>query len=70
MGTSLGAMLAAARTEGDGTIYTITEEWMQGRTTYGGLSAALCLAGTLSAHADLPPLRSAQVAFIGPAGVR
>ena len=68
VGTSLGAMLAAARTEGDAALYTITEEWMQGRTTYGGLSAALCLAGTLAAHEDLPPLRSAQVAFIGPAG--
>jgi acyl-CoA thioesterase len=61
-------MLAAARPEGDAAIYTITEEWMQGRTTYGGLSAALCLAGTFAAHADLPPLRSAQIAFIGPAG--
>lgn len=68
VGTSLGAMLAAARIEGDGAGYTITGEWMQGRTTYGGLSAALCLAGTLVAHADLPPLRSAQIAFIGPAG--
>ncbi|MBB4631518.1 acyl-CoA thioesterase domain-containing protein [Sphingosinicella soli] len=65
MGTSLGAMIAATR-ESAG--YTITEEWMQGRTTYGGLSAALCLAGTLQAHADLQPLRSAQIAFIGPAG--
>ncbi len=68
MGTSLGAMLAAAHDAGDGAAYTITEEWMQGRTTYGGLSAALCLAGTLVSHADLPPLRSAQIAFIGPAG--
>lgn len=68
VGTSLGAMLAAVRREDGGAGYTITEEWMQGRTTYGGLSAALCLAGTLSAHADLPPLRSAQIAFIGPAG--
>ena len=41
MATSLGAMLAAARIEGDGAGYTITGEWMQGRTTYGGLSAAL-----------------------------
>ena len=46
---------------------TITPDWMQGRTTYGGLTAALCL------HAAEPlaegrPLRSAQIAFIGPVG--
>lgn len=68
MVTSLGQMLAGVRHEGGGAHYTITSEWMQGRTTYGGLSAALCLAGTFTAHEDLPPLRSAQIAFIGPAG--
>lgn len=41
---------------------------MQGRTTYGGLSAALCLETALRAFEDLPPLRSANVSFIGPAG--
>jgi len=47
---------------------TITEDWMQGRTTYGGLSAALCLQAVQNDHPDLPPLRSAQINFIGPAG--
>ncbi len=46
----------------------IPENWMQGRTTYGGLSAALCLQGALRDHPTLPPLRSAQINFIGPAG--
>jgi acyl-CoA thioesterase len=45
----------------------IPEDWRQGRTTYGGLSAALCLAGALRAIPGLPPLRSAQFTFIGPA---
>jgi hypothetical protein len=49
----------------------------QGRTTYGGCSAALCLEAAKrllrdqrhsSGAAELPPLRSAQVAFVGPAG--
>ena len=40
---------------------------LQGRTTYGGLSAALCLRAAELSHADLPPLRSAMVTFIGPA---
>ncbi len=39
---------------------------MQGRTTYGGLSAALALRAALDLEPELPPLRSAQVAFIGP----
>lgn len=44
----------------------VSEDWRQGRTAYGGLSAAICLRTALSAYPDLPPLRSAQIAFIGP----
>jgi acyl-CoA thioesterase len=44
----------------------IPSEWLQGRTAYGGLSAAIALAATKAAFADLPPLRSAQIAFVGP----
>lgn len=44
----------------------ITENWLQGRTTYGGLSAAICLASVEKSFPDLPPLRSAQINFIGP----
>lgn len=46
----------------------IPPNWMQGRTTYGGLSAALCLEAVMRDHSDLPPLKSAQINFIGPAG--
>jgi len=45
----------------------VPEDWQQGRTTYGGMSAALCVAGAMREIPDLPPLRSAQFAFIGPA---
>ncbi|MEL7129027.1 MAG: thioesterase family protein [Pseudomonadota bacterium] len=45
----------------------VPEAWMQGRTTYGGLTAALCHeAGRPLAQGR--PLRSAQIAFIGPVG--
>ncbi|WP_114952183.1 acyl-CoA thioesterase [Sphingosinicella terrae] len=44
----------------------VPDRWMQGRTVYGGLSAALALAATLGRWDDLPPLRSAQIAFVGP----
>ncbi|MGN6287363.1 MAG: thioesterase family protein [Afipia sp.] len=46
---------------------TVTDDWLQGRTIYGGLSAALCLAAVARHAPDLPPLRSAQFSFIGPA---
>jgi len=45
----------------------IPPDWMQGRTTYGGLSAALCLKAARPL-ADGSPLRSAQISFIGPVG--
>jgi hypothetical protein len=45
----------------------LPEDWLQGRTAYGGLSASISLAATLRSFPDLPPLRSAQFAFIGPA---
>src|ERR1035437_9979331 len=42
--------------------------WLQGRTIYGGLSAALALQAALrDAPPDLPPLKSAQIVFVGPA---
>jgi acyl-CoA thioesterase len=44
------------------------DNWAQGRTLYGGISAALCLEAVLRDFPDLPELRSAQIAFAGPAG--
>ncbi len=45
----------------------VPESWMQGRTTYGGLTAALSYQGALGLVDDIP-IRSAQVAFVGPVG--
>lgn len=45
----------------------VPENWLQGRTFYGGLTAALCLEAVQRAFAALPPLRSAQISFVGPA---
>ncbi|HFF2240970.1 TPA: thioesterase family protein [Pseudomonas aeruginosa] len=42
-------------------------DWLQGRTAYGGLSAALCLEATIRSFPSLPPLRSAHFSFLGPA---
>jgi hypothetical protein len=40
-------------------------EWTQGRTTCGGLSAALCLAAA-ERLTEGRPLRSAMIGFVGP----
>ncbi len=63
---SLPAILAAARPTATGLLATIPEEWMQGRTSYGGLSSALALEAARTAADDLPPLRSATINFVGP----
>lgn len=44
----------------------IPPSWHQGRTAYGGLSAALAYTAARHAAEDLPPLQSAQIAFAGP----
>jgi acyl-CoA thioesterase len=65
--TSFGDLLSGM-TQSDGAWrLTIPDDWLQGRTAYGGLSAALCAEAARRAMPDLPPLRSAQFAFIGPA---
>ncbi len=65
---NFSALIDSATFDNDRFSITIPDDWMQGRTTYGGLSAALCLETALKTFPELPPLRSAMVAFIGPAG--
>jgi len=52
----------------DGEVFraNVHEGWLQGRTLYGGLLAAYCLQSASAAFPDVPPLRSAQLAFVGP----
>lgn len=44
----------------------VAENWMQGRTTYGGYASALLLEAARRAVPDLPPLRSALINFVAP----
>ena len=44
------------------------DDWMQGRTLYGGASALVAYTMAKRAFADLPPLRAAQVGFVAPVG--
>ncbi len=64
--TSLIDLLASAQRTETGFTTEIPSNWLQGRTAYGGLSSALALAAAKQVEPDLPPLRSAQVAFVGP----
>jgi acyl-CoA thioesterase len=59
-------LLASAEPLENGFRLSIPETWHQGRTAYGGLTAALALHAARQIGGELPPLRSAQVSFVGP----
>jgi acyl-CoA thioesterase len=63
---SLPETLSTLRLIDGGFAAHIPDEWMQGRTSYGGFSSALALEAARLLADDLPPLRSAQIAFVGP----
>jgi acyl-CoA thioesterase len=65
--TPFSDLLNGLVADGDGITADIGPDWRQGRTLYGGLSASLCVEAARRALPDLPPLRSAQFAFVGPA---
>ncbi|MFM7027940.1 MAG: thioesterase family protein [Chakrabartia sp.] len=63
----LGQLIEGMSAAGEGRWgVTASDDWRQGRTLYGGISAALCFAACEKMVPDLPPLRSAQIAFVGP----
>lgn len=65
--SSYSDLIAGITQTETGHLAHVTDNWKQGRTTYGGLSAALCVEAALKTLPDAPPLRSGQFAFIGPA---
>ena len=64
--TALAEILVAATPIENGFRVAIPADWLQGRTAYGGLSSALALHAAKASDTDLPPLRSALIAFVGP----
>lgn len=47
--------------------FEVPANWLQGRTAYGGLSAALALQAALNqTQGQLPPLTAAHISFIAP----
>jgi len=65
--TSISALFASMSHDGDRFSIVPSEDWGQGRTLYGGITLALAAHGARRAFPDLPPMRSAQAAFTGPA---
>lgn len=63
---SFTSLLSAMAETETGFTGHVSEDWLQGRTAYGGLSAAVALHAAQAKLDGLPPLRSAQVAFVGP----
>ena len=67
---SLGTLLGGAKRDRGSLSVEVPEEWLQGRTSYGGFSTALAFEAARGLADDLPPLRSATIAFVRPlAGV-
>jgi len=60
------ALLERRRRDGDRVAFEITDDWAQGRTTFGGLIAALAVAAMRDVTGSDWPLRALQASFIGP----
>lgn len=65
--SSFTGIIDGIAADGDGFTTHVPQNWAQGRTTYGGMSASLCVAAAVRQVEGLPPLRAAQFMFIGPA---
>lgn len=64
--TGFTTLLAQARVDGDALIFTVSDDWTQGRTAFGGLQAAIALTAMRKLVPAHIPLRVLQVTFIGP----
>ena len=62
----LAQLLDQCGAGGDNNPITLPQSWTQGRTAFGGVSAALAYHAASHIEDDLPGLRSAQIAFTGP----
>lgn len=63
---NLAQLLNQCGPGGEANPITLPQGWTQGRTAFGGLSAALAYYAASHIEDDLPGLRSAQIAFTGP----
>jgi len=64
--TDFDTLLARRTREANRIVFTLAEDWQQGRTTYGGLVAALATQALRDVTGADWPLRALQASFIGP----
>lgn len=64
--TPLSQILSARRHEGHRVSFTVTPDWGQGRTTFGGLLSALVVQAMRDVCGSNWPLRALQTNFVGP----
>lgn len=62
----LSEILSAATVKDGKMSATVSEFWTQGRTSYGGLSTALCYHAATQVLSEPRALRSAMISFVGP----
>lgn len=65
---SFATLVSTARQDDGSLSCEVPDSWRQGRTAYGGLTAAMAYEAARNVEEHLPPLRSAQIAFVGPVG--
>lgn len=63
---SFSDVVDGAEVTENGALFPLSENWTQGRTAFGGYSAAVLLEAALRSQPRLPPLRSALINFTGP----
>jgi len=63
---SLPELAAGLVADGAGYALHGAAGWLQGRTMYGGASSFIAYTAARRAFPDLPPLRAAQIGFVGP----
>jgi acyl-CoA thioesterase len=64
--TAFSSLLTAFRASAPNYEIEIDENWKQGRTAYGGLTASLLHEAIVNSYTNLPPLRTVQINFVGP----
>jgi acyl-CoA thioesterase len=64
--TTLAQLLAARQKDGTRVSFTVTADWQQGRTTFGGLLSSLVVQAMRDVCGADWPLRALQTNFVGP----
>jgi hypothetical protein len=64
--TTLAQIISGRRQAGERVTFTVTPDWGQGRTTFGGLLSALVVQAMRDVFGGNWPLRALQTNFVGP----